>query len=106
MAATSAALCQELSKLSITGEASLQQLQAAAQKGPAAEPFLLQHLPSILKASSDKVRTMQHAWESPHGAPAPAGSRCGQGAAMTHPGRVEPLGGRRLPSASPDIVSK
>lgn len=51
-----AALAQELSQLSLNGASSLESLTAAAQKGVQAEPFLLAHLPALLKATADKVR--------------------------------------------------
>ncbi|KAL4452291.1 hypothetical protein ABPG75_007953 [Micractinium tetrahymenae] len=49
-----AALAQELSKLSISGASSLEALTAAASKGPAAEAYLIAHLPAVLKSTADK----------------------------------------------------
>lgn len=55
-----AALAQELASLSISGASSLESLTAAAQKGQQAEPYLLAHLPAILKATADKVNPRRH----------------------------------------------
>lgn len=51
---------QELSKLSISGSASLESLTATAKQAEA-EPYLLQHLPAVLKAAADKVRARRRA---------------------------------------------
>lgn len=52
---------QELSKLSISGSASLESLTATAKQAEA-EPYLLQHLPAVLKAAADKVRAARRPW--------------------------------------------
>lgn len=46
---------QELSKLTISTASSLESLTVTAKKAEA-EPYLLQHLPAVLKATADKVR--------------------------------------------------
>ena len=65
-----AVLAQELSKLSLNGVSSLETLTFAAQKGVQAEPFLLAHLPAILKATADKVTMRLEACCTVSGSPA------------------------------------
>lgn len=57
------ALAQELSKLSISGSASLESLTATAKQAEA-EPYLLQHLPAVLKAAADKDAATRAAAEA------------------------------------------